>query len=170
MEMLNCYGVKFSNAILTMLETYVVLPGVGSSIYASDVQLKLNQSCSEIELDPEWILSLRKSVTWKILLTLLTDLESFLDPIWDQLNFFAYFHLYNCEVFSKYLKYQMAMKSTSKISVDISAVKILLPLTGHQELTKDTDEKVLQVNHLAIMQCSMYFLFAQRLKCACVCM
>ena len=146
MEMLNCYGVKFSNTILTMLETYVVLPGVGSSVFVSDVQLKLNQSCREIELEPEWILSLRKSVTWKILLKLFTDLESFLDPIWNQLNFFAYFHLYSCEVFSKYLKYQIAMRSTSKIPVDIAAAKIFLPLTGHRESTKDIDEKVLQVN------------------------
>jgi len=157
MEMLNTYGVKFSNTILTMLEAYVVLPGVGSSVYASDVQLKLNQSCSEIQLEPEWILSLRKSVTWKILLRLLDDLQSFLDPIWDQLNFFVYFHLYNCEVFSKYLKYQMTMTSTSKIPRDIPAVKIYLPLTD-QESTKDTDEKVLQVNHLTIVNanCNSY--------------
>jgi len=143
MEMLNTYGVKFSNTILTMLETYVVLPGVDSSVYASDVQLKLNQSCSEIQLEP---LSLRKSVTWEILFRLLTELDSFLDPIQNQLNFFVYFHMYNCEVFSKYLKYQMTMRSTSKIPRDIPVVKIYLPLTD-QESTKDTDEKMLQVNN-----------------------
>ena len=144
-EMLNSYGVKFSHTISTMLETYVVLPGVGSSMYATDVQLKLNYSCSEIELEPEWILSLRKSVTWNILQKLFTRLKSFLDPIWKQLDFLVYFHLYNSEVFSKYLKHQMTITSTSKYPVDICSIKIMLPLTGHQEFTKDTDEKIVQV-------------------------
>jgi len=144
-EMLNSYGVKFSYTILTMLESYVVLPGVGSSMYAGDVQLKLNQTCSEIELDPEWILSLRKSVSLNVLLKLFTVLESFLSPIWEQLDFFVYFYLYNCEVFTKYLTHQMVITSTSKYSMDICAIKLFLPLCGHQEFTKDTDEKIVQV-------------------------
>ena len=152
MEMLNSYGVKFSHTILKMVESYVVLPGVGSSVYASDVQLKLNQSCSEIELDPELILSLRKSVTLKLLLKLFTELESFLDPIWDQLNFFVYFYLYNCEVFSKYLKYQMVTTSTSKVPVNVSSNKVFISITGRQESTKDADEKISQVCHPFSMQ------------------
>ena len=157
--MLNSYGVKFSHTILTMLETYVVLPRVGSSMYATDVQLKLNHSCSEIELEPEWILSLRKSVTWNILLKLFTRLKSFLDPIWKQLDFLVYFHLYNSEVFSKYLKHQMTITSTSKCPVDICSIIIMLPLTGHQEFTKDTDEKIVQV--LPFLHATVYAHFAQ---------
>ena len=143
MEMLNSYGVKFNQNISTMLESCVVLPGVGSSIYASDVQQKLNQTCSEIELEPELILSLKKSVTWKKLLTLFTDLESFLSPIWDHLDFFVYFYLNNGEVFSKYLKYQMAFVSTSRTPVDKSS-KMFFP-SSRQDFMKDFDEKVIQV-------------------------
>jgi len=167
MEMLNSYGVKFNQNISMMLESCVVLPGVGSSIYASDVQQKLNQTCSEIELEPDLILSLRKSVTWKMLLRLLTELESFLSPIWDHLDFFVYFYLNNGEVFSKYLKYQLA---TSKTPIDKSSK--MFSLSTKQEFMKDFDEKVFQVRKkysLCMFACVWVCGWVCTCVCVCVC-
>ena len=171
MEMLNSYGVKFNQNISMMLESCVVLPGVGSSIYASDVQQKLNQTCSEIELEPDLILSLRKSVTWKMLLRLLTELESFLSPIWDHLDFFVYFYLNNGEVFSKYLKYQLA---TSKTPVDKSSK--MFSLSTKQEFMKDFDEKVFQVRKkyslcicVCVRVCVCVGIWVGVYMCLCVC-
>ena len=54
-EMLNFYGVKLSHALQTKLDTHLVLPGKSSGITEDDIQQRLSQSNSQIELEPEEI-------------------------------------------------------------------------------------------------------------------
>ena len=145
-EMFNFYGVNMSNILQTKLDTHLVLPGRSSGITEDDVQQRLNQSNSQIELEPEMILLLKKSMTLRMLKEIFNDLQSFLEPIASQLDFLVYFHLHNCEMFSKHLKSQMAVISSNlEQPVQESAVVLTLPTIDVQQSSTNDDEKLLQV-------------------------
>ena len=145
-DMLNFYGIKLSHTLQSKLDTHLVLPGRSSGITEDDVQQRLNQSSSQIELEPEMILLLKKSMTWKILKEIFDDLQSFLEPIASQLEFLVYFHLHNCEMFSKHLKSQMAaIASNLDQPVQESAAMSTLPTIDVQQSSTNSEEKLLQV-------------------------
>ena len=110
-----------------------------------DVQQRLNQSCSQIELEPEMILLLKKSVSWKMLKEIFNDLQSFLLPIASRLEFLVYFHMHNCEMFSIHLKSQMAAISSNVGQlVQESAATLMLSTIAVQQSSSHRD-KLLQV-------------------------
>ena len=146
-EILNFYGIKLSHTLQTKLDTHLVLPGRSSGVTEDDMQQRLNQSNSQIELEPEMILLLRKSMTWRILQELFNDLQSFLFPIASQLEFLVYFHMHNCEMFSKHLKSQIAKISAANAErpVDESSIIVRMPTISTQQSSTDPDEKLQQV-------------------------
>ena len=146
-EILNFYGIKLSHTLQTKLDTHLVLPGRSSGVTEDDMQQRLNQSNGQIELEPEMILLLRKSMTWRILQELFNDLQSFLFPIASQLEFLVYFHMHNCEMFSKHLKSQIAKISAANAErpVDESAIIVRMPTISTQQSSTDPDEKLQQV-------------------------
>ena len=142
--MLSCYGIKFSHTLQAKLDTHLVLPDGGPVIITDDMQQILHhQQIGQTELEPEMILRLKKSVTLKILQEIFNDLQIFLEPLMSHLEFLAYFHLHNCEMFSKHLKLQMAKLAANSVeSVEESAVKLTLSSVGTTELST---EKLFQV-------------------------
>ena len=146
-EILNFYGIKLSHTLQTKLDTHLVLPGRSSGVTEDDMQQRLNQSNGQIELEPEMILLLRKSMTRRILQELFNDLQSFLLPIASQLEFLVYFHMHNCEMFSKHLKSQIAKISAANAErpVDESSIIVRMPTISTQQSSTDPDEKLQQV-------------------------
>ena len=148
-EILNFYGIKLSHTLQTDLDTHLVLPGRSSGITEDDVQQTLNQQNSPVELEPEMILFLKKSMTWKKLKDIYSDLWLFLKPIKSQLEFLVYFHMHNCEMFSKHLKSQIAKISAANSDrpVDVSSIVLTLtiPIAPTEQSSIDSDEKLQQV-------------------------
>ena len=146
-EILNFYGIKLSHTLQTKLDTHLVLPGRSSGVTEDDMQQRLNQSNGQIELEPEMILLLRKSMTWRILQELFNDFQLFLVPIASQLEFLVYFHMHNCEMFSKHLKSQIAKISAANAErpVDESSIIVRMPTISTQQSSTDPDEKLQQV-------------------------
>ena len=146
-EILNFYGIKLSHTLQTKLDTHLVLPGRSSGVTEDDMQQRLNQSNGQIELEPEMILLLRKSMTWRILQELFNDLQLFLVPIASQLEFLVYFHMHNCEMFSKHLKSQIAKISAANSDrpIDESSVVLIMPTISIQQSSTDPDGKLKQV-------------------------
>ena len=143
MSILNSYGIKLSHTLQTKLDTYLVLPG---GVTPDDVQQRLNQPNGQLELEPEMILMLKKSMTWKILKEIFNDLQSFLEPITSQLEFLVYFYLLNSEMFSKHLKSQIAKLSASpEQHLETSAIMLTITSVSTQQPFSDPDEKLLQV-------------------------
>ena len=147
---LNSYGIKLSYTLQTKLDTHLVLPGRSSGVTEDDVQQRLNQPNDQLELEPEMILLLKKSMTWKMLQELFNDLQSFLSPIASQLEFLVYFHMHNCEMFSKHLKSQIAKISAANSDrpVDESSIMLMIPMADTQQLSTDPDEKLKQVMYV----------------------
>ena len=97
-----------SNDLQTKLDDYLVLSKEGNSlINTDDLQQKLSQPSCYLEQKPKIVLKLQKSVTLKILIDIRKDLLSFLKPILELLDFFAYFHLHKCKIFIRYLNRQI---------------------------------------------------------------
>ena len=146
MDILNSYGIKLSHTLQTKLDTHLVLPGSVSGVTPDDVQQRLNQPNGQLELEPEMILILKKSMTWKILQEIFNDLQLFLEPIISQLEFLVYFHLHHSEMFGKHLKSQIAkLSASSEQPVETSAIMLTIPSVGTQHSSSDPDEKLLQV-------------------------
>jgi len=162
MQMLDVYGVRLSCSLHNMLKTYVVLPGEDSS---DDIQKNLVQSHRKLENESKTHLFLKKSVASKILRKLYTALMEFVNPIFNKLEMFLYFYLHNCEVFSKYLKYQLTLISRSQCSVKQSQFKLALPPASSsvscQESLIDPDKKIAQVCSFALVQLYNYVAFMQ---------
>ena len=150
MEILNFYGIKLSHTLQTKLDTYLVLPGRSSGVTEDDVQQRLDQPNGQLELEPEMILLLKKSMTWKMLNELFSDLQSFLKPIESQLEFLVYFHMHNCEMFSKHLKSQIAkiLAASSERPVNESSIALMIPMADTQQSFTDPDEKLKQVMYV----------------------
>ena len=146
MDILNSYGIKLSHTLQTKLDTHLVLPGSDSGVTPDDVQQRINQPNGQLELEPEMILMLKKSMSWQILQELFNDLQSFLEPIISQLEFLVYFHLHHSEMFSKHLKSQIAKLTSVSLEqpVDPSVITFTIPSVGTQS-SSDPDEKLLQV-------------------------
>ena len=149
-EILNFYGIKLSHTLQTELDTHLVLPGRSLGVTEDDIQQRLNQSNGQLELEPEMILLLKKSMTWKMLQELFNDLQSFLLPIASQLEFLVYFHMHNCEMFSKHLKSQIAKISAANSDqpVDVSSIILTMPTIYTQPSSTDPDEKLKQVTYV----------------------
>ena len=144
-DILNFYGIKLSHTLQTKLDTHLVLPGRSSEFTGDDVQQRLNQQNDQLELEPEMILLLKKSMTWKMLKEVFNDLQSFLLPIASQLEFLVYFHMRNCEMFSIHLKSQMAAISSNVGQlVQESAATLTLSTIAVQQSSSHSD-KLLQV-------------------------
>ena len=139
MEMLDIYGVKLNHTLQDLLEKHVVFPKDNSLVYASDVQ-NLRQA-HQHELAQEEVLLLKQSVTSNILVKLFKELETFIEPISSKLEFFVYFYVYDCELFSKYLKYQLAVISSSQHPSDVSCSLY----DNSEECFVEPDEKIVQV-------------------------
>ena len=121
----------------------MVLPGRSFGVTPDDLQQRLN--LSQLDLEPDMILLLKKSMTWKMLQEIFEDLQLFLQPIFSQLEFLVYFHLHNCEMFSKHLKSQIAKLSTNPEPDEVfNVISAILPAVGTQQST-DSDEKLQQV-------------------------
>ena len=149
-DILNFYDIKLSHTLQTKLDTHLVLPGRSSGVTEDDVQQRLDQSNGQLELEPEMILLLKKSMTWKMLNELLSDLQSFLKPIASQLEFLVYFHMHNCEMFSKHLKSQIAkiLAASSERPVNESSIVLMIPMADTQQSSTDPDEKLKQVMYV----------------------
>ena len=146
MEIFSCYGIKFRNTLQTKLDTHLVLPEGGPIVITDDMQQILNQPIGQLELKPETILRLKKSATWKILQEIFEDLELFLEPLMSHLEFLVYFHLHNCEIFSKHLKSQMVkLAANSEQPVEASDVLLAIPSVGTTQSSTNHDGKLLQV-------------------------
>ena len=141
MGILNCYGIKLSHTLQTQLDTHLVLPGASSVATADDLQQRL-QPNGQLDLEPEVIVMLKKSMTWKVLQEVCDELQLFLKPIMSHLEFLVYFHLHNCEMFSKHLKSQMA--KLSEQIVEESAITVIIP-EGSTQVIIDPNEKLQQV-------------------------
>ena len=146
MEMLNVYGIKLNHTLQEMLKTYVVLPGDDSLVHTNDIQQTLSQGHHQFDIEPEMCLLLKQSVTSKILVKLFIELEEFIKPIFSKLEFFVYFHLHDCEIFSKYLNYQLAIISSSECSVKDSQVILATSPTDSQKSFLESDKKIEQVH------------------------
>lgn len=142
-EMLSSYGVRFSPAIQTMLDTHLILPGTNSVTIPKDVQQRLNQPNSQLELDPEMILILRKSMTLKVLQTIFHDLKLFLEPLLPQLDFLVYFHLQSSEMFHKQLLSRLNKVSPSVQATEMSSIMSLA--VNFKQLSTDPAEKLKEV-------------------------
>lgn len=143
MEILNYYGVKLSHALQTMLDTHLNLP---ESSTIDDMQWILNQPSGQLELKPEIVLMLKKSLTLKILQQIYDDLQLVLEPIMTQLEFLVYFHLNNCEMFKEYLKSQIAKISTnSEQPAEESAIVLSVSPDVTAQSDTNPDDKILQV-------------------------
>jgi len=145
-DILNSYGIRLSHTLQEKLETHLVLPGRSSGVTEDDVQQRLSPTNGQPELEPEPILMLRKSVTWKLMQEIFNDLQSFLMPIVSQLDFLVYFHLHHSEMFSKHLMSQFAkLSASSEQPIDVSMIPVTLPSVGTRQSSSDPDEKLQQV-------------------------
>ena len=151
MEILSSYDIEFSPTIQTMLDTHLILPGI-NSVATKNVQQRLNQSGSQLELEPEMILIFRKSMTWNVLHKLFENLKSFLKPILPHLDFLVHFHLHNSEMFKKQLLCQISKLSCSQKDEDASS-SMNLTIDAEQSTT-DPAEKLEEVNDVIIIQLS----------------
>ena len=149
-DILNSYGIKLSHTLQTKLDNHLILPGRSSAFTEDDVQQRLKQPNDQLELEPEMILLLKKSMTWKILKEIFNDLQSLLLPVVSQLEFLVYFHMHDCEMFSKHLKSQISRMSaaSSDQPVDESAVILAIPMVDTQKSSTNPDEKLKQVMYV----------------------
>jgi len=143
--MLDMYGVKMNHTLDKMIASYVILPGDNSLACSDEIQQHLRQTHRQHEVELETVLLLRKSVTLKILMELLSEIKAFLIPILDQVDFFVHFNLRNCKLFSKYLKFQMDVISSSQFPVKLSDVQVTIFSAESQESSTEPDKKIMQV-------------------------
>lgn len=142
MELLSAYDIMLSPAIQTMLDAHLILPGINSAVSANDVQQRLNQPNSQLELDPEMILTFRKSMTSKVLQTIFCDLKSFLEPLSPQLDFLVYFHLHDSEMFHKQLLCRLNKVPPSVPAMETSIMSLAVDA---EQLSTDPAEKLKEV-------------------------
>ena len=150
-EILNCYGIKLSHTLQTKLDSHLVVPGKSPGVTPDDLQERPNQLNDQLDLEPEMMLLFKKSMTWKILQEIFNDLQLFLQPIASQLEFLVYFHMHNCEMFSKHLKSQIVkILANPEQPVEMSAVIFTIPSTvGTQQSSTDPDEILQQVVNIS---------------------
>lgn len=144
-DLLEMYKVKLNHTLETMIKSYLILPGEDSLACSDELQQNLIQVHHQLEVEPETILLLKRPVTLKILKELLNELKKFIRPILSKVNFFVYFTLHNCDIFRKYLNYQLDMMSCSQCPVKVSDVQLTIVSVYSQVSFTDPDEKIVQV-------------------------
>ena len=142
-DMLHFYGIRFDHLIQTKLNDHLILPGRGSTVDSSDIQQGLNQP---LDLEPEMVVMLQKSTTLKVLKQLDLDLQNFLHPIFEHFEFLVYFHLHNCEMFSKYLKSQIDKLFDVNKTVDESGITLAFPNKGKHSPASEPQEQLEKVH------------------------
>jgi len=144
-EMLDMYKVKLNHTLQKMIRTYLILPGEDSLACSDELQQNLIQAHRQLKVEPETVLLLKRPVTMKILIKLVIELKIFIKPILSKVDFFVYFTLHNCDVFSKYLNYQLDMMSASQCPVNPSDVRLTIFPAHSQECFTEPDENMVKV-------------------------
>ena len=142
--MLDVYGVKLNHTLHEMIKSFAILPGDDSLVGTDDIQQNIIQVHHQLEVEQEAVVLLRQSVTLKILIELLSSLQTFLEPILNKLEFFIYFHLHDCKIFNKYLKYQIATLSSSQCPLELSDIQLTVISDQNQQYA-EPNEKIAQV-------------------------
>ena len=148
-DILLFYGIRLDHAIQAHLDKHIILPGRGTTVDETEIQQRLNQPNGQLDLEPEMIIMLRKSTTLKLLRQMELELQNFLYPILNKLEFLVYFHLHNCEMFSKYLKSQIAKLSAPDDVIDEDDIIVVLPsATTVKRQVLDPHDQLEQVNFI----------------------
>ena len=106
----------------------------------------MSQPNGQLKQGPKIVLRLYKSMTMEVLEDIVKNLQSFLKPINEQLNFLVYFHLHKCKMFSRFLKNQIAeLSAYSEQSGEVSTALLSLPTVSTRQSCSDTNKKLLQV-------------------------
>ena len=129
---------KLSSSLQAKLDSHLCISVRGTD----NLQQETCQPNGQVE---KLSLDLKKPTTLKILIDIGEDLQSFLKPIFEQLEFFVYFHLHKCKIFIRHLKNQIAEASTnSEQPSAVPATAAGLPAVSTTE-SSDTNENLLQV-------------------------
>ena len=149
LEVLNFFDVKLSTTLQDKINEHLC-----PSMRDTD---NLQQKPSQKEQKSEMILELQKPTTLKILIDIGEDLQSFLKPILEQLEFLVYFHLHKCKIFIRHLNDQIAKISAySEQPSKVHATVVGLPMVSTLE-SSDADEKLLQVRNCYRLNIKFYY-------------
>lgn len=140
-ELLSCYDVKLSSTLQAKLDSHLCI-----SVRDTDnLQQEPCQPNGQAEQKSKMNLDLKKPTTLKILIDIGEDIQSFLKPILEQLEFLVYFHLHKCKIFIRHLNSQIAEASAySEQPSAVPATGVGLPAVSTIE-SSDTNEDLLQV-------------------------
>lgn len=144
-DILHFYNIRLDYAIQENLDNHVILPGRGSTVDTSEIQQGLNMPNGQLDLEPDMIIMLRKTTTLKVLKQIELDLQNFLDPLLNKLEFLVYFHLHNCEMFIKYLKSQITKLSIPDDVVDHSDIIVTIPSAVARPVVPEPQDQLEQV-------------------------
>lgn len=155
--MLSCYGVELNDALQTKIDNHLVLSERDVVHSKGDLQRMISQPNDYFGKEPKIILRLSKSMTFKILVDIVNEIQSFLKPISNQLDFLVYFYLCKCEMFSRHLQNHIAkISDCSEKSVEWPTFKVTMVLPSvstPRQPSSDTDKKLSQVaNYLCMNQ------------------
>lgn len=135
--MLSDYGIELHHTLCEEIELHLVLPGPENLVRGYKL---LQKTPNVLRYSPEATMFLKKSATLIILSKLLIGLKQFLAPVLKKEGVFVYFALRDCEVFSKYLKCQVA-----QIPLDGSEVKVIVQSDGNGCPDLNPDNAIIQV-------------------------
>ena len=146
-KLLNCYGVKLSNTLQSELDNHLVISRKDSVTNTNDLQQIISEPNSQLEQESKIHVRLYKSMTLEILESIVEDLQSFLKPILEQIEFLVYFHLHDCTMFSRHLKNQVVEISThSEQTGEVPTMTLGLPTVSTKQTSSDADKKLFQVH------------------------
>ena len=152
MDLFSCYDTELSHTIQSKLGDHLDLVKRDSVSNVAMPQQKVSMAYDLLEQEPTIILKLGKSVTLKVLLCVIADLNLFLKPILEQLNFLVYFHLHDCAMFRKHLMSQMAEISTSsEHTPKATTITLALPGVGIQQSPCEANDRLLQVREVNVI-------------------
>lgn len=152
MDLLNCYDTELSHTIQSKLGNHLDLVKRGAVSNVDMPQQKVTIAYDLLEQEPTIILKLGKSVTLKILLNIIADLNLFLKPISEQLNFLVYFHLHDCAMFKRRLMSRMAEMSTySEHTPKATTITLALPGVSIQQSSCEANDRLLQVREVYVI-------------------
>ena len=135
-ELLNYYDVKLSGTLQAKLDSHLCISARGTD----NLQQVPCQPNGQVE---QLVLDLKKPTALKILIDIGEDLQSFLKPILEQLEFLVYFHLHKCKIFIRHLNNRIAEASAnSEQPSAVPATAVGLPVVSTIE---SSDTNLLQV-------------------------
>lgn len=145
MDLLNCYDTELSHSIQSKLGDHLFLKRRDSISDVDFPQQEIQLPYNILEQETKIIFKMGKPVTLKLLLSIIGDLNAFLEPILEQLDFLVYFHLHNCAMFTRHLMSQMTVISTySEYTPKATTVTLALPVVSTQQSSCDSNDKLLQ--------------------------